>query len=188
MCSAAKSIKATYYRDLKDYQGYGVFNSWDSKVSGEVGPLLQPDKVVDLWREAYYSVPDYLDRLQKPLAPGFKHLCRIFVIGGLLTPSFTVGRWQFAHLLSIHTPSFISGIFKIEWWFCQIPTWLNEIPPLWLTEPLQLLEKARKAGMFDAVLIPSKQLSARSFELICRVSSAKDYSSRCLERLTSISF
>lgn len=48
-------FRATFYGDLKDYKGYGFFNSWDSKVSGEVGTLLQPDETLDLWWEAYYK-------------------------------------------------------------------------------------------------------------------------------------
>jgi len=48
-------FKATFYRNLKNYQGYGFFNSWESKESGEKGPLLHLDESIDIWRKAYYS-------------------------------------------------------------------------------------------------------------------------------------
>lgn len=46
-------FQATFYRDLKDYKGYGFFNSWESKETGEVGPLLQPNETIAIWRKAY---------------------------------------------------------------------------------------------------------------------------------------
>lgn len=46
-------IKATLYRDLTDYWGYGFFNSWTTKETGEVGrPLFQPDETRAMWRNA----------------------------------------------------------------------------------------------------------------------------------------
>jgi hypothetical protein len=35
-------FKATFYEFLKDYNGYAFLNSWQTKETGEVGPLLQP--------------------------------------------------------------------------------------------------------------------------------------------------
>ena len=49
-------FNAKFYRDLKDYEGYGFFNSWGWKETGEVGPLLQPDETRKIWVKAYYSV------------------------------------------------------------------------------------------------------------------------------------
>ena len=48
-------FKATFYSDLEVYEGYGFCNSWESRQTGEVGPLLQPEETRDLWREAYYG-------------------------------------------------------------------------------------------------------------------------------------
>ena len=48
-------FKATFYSDLKTYEGYGFFNSWESRETGEVGSLLQPGETKDLWSRAYYS-------------------------------------------------------------------------------------------------------------------------------------
>ena len=48
-------LRGKFYEDLKDYEGYGFFNSWESKTAGEVGPLLQPHETSDLWVEAHYS-------------------------------------------------------------------------------------------------------------------------------------
>jgi hypothetical protein len=38
---------------LKSYTG---FNTWESKETGEVEPLLQPDETVDMWRKANYNL------------------------------------------------------------------------------------------------------------------------------------
>ena len=45
---------AKFYTDLNDYHGYGFFNSWEWKETGEVGPLLKPGETVKLWRDAHY--------------------------------------------------------------------------------------------------------------------------------------
>ena len=44
---------ATFYEDVKDYDGYGFFNAWQWKTTGEVGPLLSPSETADLWSRAY---------------------------------------------------------------------------------------------------------------------------------------
>jgi hypothetical protein len=44
-------FKATFYEHLKDYKGLAFLNSWETKETGEVGPLLQPDETIRLWRE-----------------------------------------------------------------------------------------------------------------------------------------
>lgn len=49
-------FEATFYRDLKSYEGYGFFNSWESKETEETGPLLQPDETHDMWLKAYYVI------------------------------------------------------------------------------------------------------------------------------------
>ncbi|MCJ1258679.1 hypothetical protein MMC24_006512 [Lignoscripta atroalba] len=49
-------FKATFYQDLNSYEGYGFFNSWELKETGEVGPLLQPCETRELWVKAYYSI------------------------------------------------------------------------------------------------------------------------------------
>ena len=49
-------FKATFYRDLKDYKGYGYFNDWDSREIGEVGPLLQPVETREIWTKGYYNI------------------------------------------------------------------------------------------------------------------------------------
>lgn len=49
-------FEVMFYRDLKSYQGYGFFNSWESKETGETGPLLQPDETHDMWVKAYYVI------------------------------------------------------------------------------------------------------------------------------------
>ena len=48
-------FRGVFYEDLRDYAGFGFFNAWGSKATGEVGPLLRPDETVDLWRETYYK-------------------------------------------------------------------------------------------------------------------------------------
>lgn len=49
-------FEANFYTDLKGYKGYVFFNSWDSKGIGEVGPLLQPDKMRDIyWKARSYT-------------------------------------------------------------------------------------------------------------------------------------
>lgn len=46
-------FEATFYSDLKNYEGYGFFNNWESRQTGEVGPLLQLDKTSDFFWEAH---------------------------------------------------------------------------------------------------------------------------------------
>ncbi|KAL9611327.1 MAG: hypothetical protein Q9167_004010 [Letrouitia subvulpina] len=48
-------LRARFYGDLRDYEGYGFFNAWEWKEDGEVGPLLQPAETVEAWSNAYYS-------------------------------------------------------------------------------------------------------------------------------------
>ena len=43
--------KATFYEYMKDYKGYTFLNSWETKDTGEVGPLLQLDETIRLWQE-----------------------------------------------------------------------------------------------------------------------------------------
>jgi hypothetical protein len=45
-------FKARFYENVKDYKGYAFLNSWEMKEIGEVGPLLQPEETIRLWREA----------------------------------------------------------------------------------------------------------------------------------------
>ena len=47
-------FEVMFYRDLNNYEIYGFFNSWESKETGEIGPLLQPDETHDMWVKAYY--------------------------------------------------------------------------------------------------------------------------------------
>jgi hypothetical protein len=49
-------FKAKVYTDLKNYKGYGFFNSWETKEIVEVGPLLQPYETRDIWTKAYCSL------------------------------------------------------------------------------------------------------------------------------------
>jgi hypothetical protein len=49
-------FEARFYQDLKDYKGYGFFNSWDGKKDGEVGPLLMPGETQNAWIKAHYSL------------------------------------------------------------------------------------------------------------------------------------
>ncbi len=49
-------FEAKFYQDLKDYKGYGFFNSWDGKKDGEVGPLLMPGETQKAWIKAHYSL------------------------------------------------------------------------------------------------------------------------------------
>jgi hypothetical protein len=44
---------ATFYKALEDYKGYAFLKAWEEKDSGEVGPLLQPDETVSLWKQGY---------------------------------------------------------------------------------------------------------------------------------------
>ena len=44
-------FKATFFEYVKDYKGYAFLNSWETKDTGEVGPLLQPDETIRLWQE-----------------------------------------------------------------------------------------------------------------------------------------
>ncbi|KAI4214678.1 MAG: hypothetical protein LQ351_002751 [Letrouitia transgressa] len=48
-------LRARFYEDLRQYEGYGFFNAWEWKVDGEVGPLLQPAETVKAWSKAYYN-------------------------------------------------------------------------------------------------------------------------------------
>ena len=43
--------KATFYGYVKDYKWYAFLNSWETKDTGEVGPLLQLDETIRLWQE-----------------------------------------------------------------------------------------------------------------------------------------
>lgn len=45
-------FKATFYEYVKDYKGHAFLNSWETKETGETGPLLQPDETLDLWYNA----------------------------------------------------------------------------------------------------------------------------------------
>lgn len=45
-------FQATFYEHLRDYKGYAFLNCWETKETGEVGPLLQPEETVRLWRAA----------------------------------------------------------------------------------------------------------------------------------------
>ena len=47
-------FEATFNRGLKNNEGYGFFNSWESNETGEIGPLLQPYETHDMWVKAYY--------------------------------------------------------------------------------------------------------------------------------------
>ena len=49
-------LRAKFYEDLRDYHGYGFFNSWESKTTGEVGPLLEPNETKKLWLDKCYPV------------------------------------------------------------------------------------------------------------------------------------
>ena len=51
-------FRAKYFDKVEDYVGYGFLNSWDSKDTGEIGPLLQPAETFDLWRSTYYMTHD----------------------------------------------------------------------------------------------------------------------------------
>ena len=56
-CAMLRDLfEATFYSDLKDYKGYGFFNSWESKETGEVGPLLQPDETRELWAKSLHRI------------------------------------------------------------------------------------------------------------------------------------
>lgn len=48
-------LRASFYEDLKEYEGYGFLNAWEWKEHGEVGPLLQPAETVKAWSKAYYN-------------------------------------------------------------------------------------------------------------------------------------
>jgi len=45
-------FKAIFYEYVKDYKGYAFLNSWETRDTGEVGPLLQPGETIRLWQEA----------------------------------------------------------------------------------------------------------------------------------------
>jgi hypothetical protein len=45
-------FKARFYENVKHYKGYAYLNSWETKEIGEVGPLLQPEETIRLWRKA----------------------------------------------------------------------------------------------------------------------------------------
>lgn len=45
-------FKATFYESVKDYKGHAFLNSWETKETGETGPLLQPDETLYLWYHA----------------------------------------------------------------------------------------------------------------------------------------
>ena len=49
-------FQAEWYADFESYCGVGFLNSWQSKQTGEVGPLLLPDESVQLWE----LLPDWL--------------------------------------------------------------------------------------------------------------------------------
>jgi hypothetical protein len=46
-------FEATFYETLEYYSGHAFLKAWDNKESGEVGPLLQPDETVVLWKQGY---------------------------------------------------------------------------------------------------------------------------------------
>ena len=49
-------LRGRVYADLRNYEGYGSFNRWTEKRTGEVGPLLKPEETREMWTEAYYSI------------------------------------------------------------------------------------------------------------------------------------
>lgn len=50
MYTPARSILGDLLRVLKDYKGHAFLDCWETKDTGEVGPLLQPEETVRLWR------------------------------------------------------------------------------------------------------------------------------------------
>lgn len=67
-------FQATFYSSLAKYEGYAFLKSWDEKVAkkeegggqidGEVGPLLQPEETVSLWKDKMRK-----SELPNPLPP-----------------------------------------------------------------------------------------------------------------------
>jgi len=51
------NFEATFYETIEDYKGYAFLKSWTEKEEGEVGPLLQPDQTVELWKQGYNRRP-----------------------------------------------------------------------------------------------------------------------------------
>ncbi|KAL8725104.1 MAG: hypothetical protein Q9181_006539 [Wetmoreana brouardii] len=49
-------FKGTFYTHLREYRGYGLFNDWEVKMTGEVGPLLLPDETREIWLKALSSL------------------------------------------------------------------------------------------------------------------------------------
>ena len=49
-------FRGRFYADLREYEGYGFFNSWTERRTGEVGPLLKPEETREMWTKAYYSI------------------------------------------------------------------------------------------------------------------------------------
>ena len=49
-------FRGRFYTDLREYEGYGFFNSWAERRTGEVGPLLKPEETREMWMKAYYSI------------------------------------------------------------------------------------------------------------------------------------
>jgi hypothetical protein len=55
-CTLMKDrFQPKFYEYLNDYKGYTFLNSWETKDTGEVGPLLHPEETVRLWTAAYCS-------------------------------------------------------------------------------------------------------------------------------------
>ena len=54
-----KYFEATFYETVEDYRGYAFLKAWEEKDGGEgeVGPRLQPDETVALWKEGYIRRP-----------------------------------------------------------------------------------------------------------------------------------
>lgn len=46
-------FEATFYESVEEYKGFGFLGSWQEKNAGEVGPLLQPDETIALWKKGY---------------------------------------------------------------------------------------------------------------------------------------
>lgn len=41
-------FRGRFYSDLREYEGYGFFNSWTERRTGEVGPLLKPEETREM--------------------------------------------------------------------------------------------------------------------------------------------
>ena len=56
MCDANGSLQGEVLRRFEGVKGYGFFNSWTERRTGEVGPLLKPEETREMWTKAYYSI------------------------------------------------------------------------------------------------------------------------------------